>query len=104
MDTLGSLIDKLFTTDMKLFMSQEDFYIIRGMTFEQFKEKYFSSEENCKKLYDLFNKGIDLNLQRNQLIDEIDSLLVQFGKDVRFRKDLHKYKQLKHKTYDHRKG
>ena len=104
MDTLGSLIDKLATVDLKMFNAQDEFYLIRAMTFEQFVENYFSSPENCKKLYNLFQKGIDLNLQRNQLIDEVDGMILSLVKDAISGEDLSKYLQLKHKTYNYKKS
>jgi len=96
MDTLGSLIDKLITIDMKMWYAQEEFYKIRKLTYNEFLEKYqMDDSDGIKDLYNLFQKAIDLNLQRNRLIDEIDTLLVEMlkdGPDDRFI-------QSKHKTY-----
>ena len=36
-DTLGSLIDKLFTIDTKMWNNQEEIYKIRKMDFEKYK-------------------------------------------------------------------
>jgi hypothetical protein len=41
-DTLGSLIDKMITVDMKMWHNQELLYKIRRMTFEEYKLEYFS--------------------------------------------------------------
>jgi len=71
------------------------FYEIRHMTYEEFKEKFLLNEEGSKKLWDQFKKGMDLNLQRNVLIDEIDERFLSMlgiendGKNI----------QKKHKTY-----
>lgn len=94
MDTFGGLIDKLITVDMKMWYAQEDLYKIRGMTFEEFVDTY-SNEDGMMLLWTQFQKAIDLNLQRNQLIDEVDETLVSMIKG----KDLDKYVQRKHKTY-----
>ena len=68
-DTLGGVIDKLFTVDMKLWNSQEFLYTIRKMKFEEFKEKYFSNDDGANILWESLKKTCDLNVQRNQLID-----------------------------------
>src|SRR5271154_6633062 len=76
-DTLGGIIDKLFTIDTKMWVNQDLIYEIRRMSFEQYKAKYFSSEEGAKELWDCLKKACDLNVQRNQLIDEIDQKIVE---------------------------
>jgi hypothetical protein len=94
MDTLGGLIDKLITVDMKMWYAQEDFYKIRNMTFPEFYEKY-KSREGMRRLWAQFQKGIDLNLQRNVLIDEIDEMVLELtGVE-----DDGRVVQRKHKTY-----
>jgi len=93
-DTLGSLIDKLCTVDLKMWNAQEDLYKIRHMTFEEFKTE-FSSDEGMMILWEAFKKGMDLNIQRNNLIDEIDEFFVR---TVGI-KDNGKYIQKKFKTY-----
>lgn len=100
-DTLGSLIDKLTTVDLKMWNNQELLYEIRRMTFEEYKAKYFDSEEGAENLWKCLKKCCDLNVQRNQLIDEVDEKLVEIiesslsGEDL----DSGKYIQRKHKTY-----
>lgn len=100
-DTLGGLIDKLITIDMKMWTNQEFLYESRRMTFEEFKETHTESEEQKRELYDSIQKCCDLNYQRNQLIDEIDEKIVDIvqagldGEDL----DAGKFIQRKHKTY-----
>ena len=97
-DTLGSLIDKLFTIDTKMWNNQEE---IRKMDFEQYKQEYFTNEEGAKRLWDCLKKATDLNVQRNQLIDEIDQKVITLVSDAAQGKDLDDGKniQRKHKTY-----
>jgi hypothetical protein len=99
-DTLGSLIDKLITIDMKMWNNQELLYEIRRMTFEEYKAKYFS-EEGALELWKCLQKSCDLNVQRNQLIDEVDQKVVEIVKASEAGEDLDagKFIQRKHKTY-----
>jgi hypothetical protein len=100
-DTLGGLIDKLFTIDSKMWNNQELLYEIRRMSFEEYKEKYFLNEEGANNLWQCLKKACDLNVQRNQLIDEIDEKVIEMieaasnGKEL----DAGKFLQRKHKTY-----
>lgn len=100
-DTLGSLVDKLITADLKMWNNQEILYEIRRMSFDQYKEKYFSSEEGAQNLWESLKRCCDLNVQRNQLIDEIDKKIVEMvncavnGEGL----DEGKFIQRKHKTY-----
>jgi hypothetical protein len=96
-DTIGSLVDKLCTVDLKMWNNQELLYEIRRMTYDQFKQVYLFGEEGRKKLWDFFQKVCDLNLQRNALIDEIDEKLIA----LTGRPDLDdgKHIQRKHKTF-----
>lgn len=100
-DTLGGVIDKLITIDMKMWNNQEILYEIRRMTFDEYKEKYFSSEEGAQKLWECLKKACDLNVQRNQLMDEIDEKIVKLVKEGLSGVDLDDGKniQRKHKTY-----
>ena len=99
-DTLGSLIDKLNTIDLKLWNNQEILYDIRKMTFDEYKEKYFNANDGPELLWSFLKKTCDLNIQRNQLIDEIDEKIVQMidsklnGENL----DNGKFIQRKHKT------
>ena len=100
-DTVGSLVDKLFTIDSKMWDNQELLYKIRKMSFEKFKKRFFTSESDVKKLWQWLKKACDLNLQRSQLIDEIDEKIIEIVNarflDKGFSSE--KYLQPKHKTY-----
>ena len=76
MDSLGSIIDKLITVDMKMWNNQELLYEIRRMSFEDFEKKYFNDINGSKILWELLKKSTDLNVQRNELIDEFDERVV----------------------------
>lgn len=95
-DTVGSLIDKLCTVDMKMWNNQEILYEIRRMSFEEFQKKYLSEEKMQRSFYITIQKCCDLNYQRNVLIDEIDALMVKIATNKVNPDDLI---QLKHKTY-----
>ena len=100
-DTLGNVIDKLVTVDMKMWDNQELLYEIRRMTFDEYKQKYFNSEEGATKLGEVLKKACDLNVQRNQLINEVDQKIIEImdaklnGEDL----DNGKFLQRSHKTY-----
>lgn len=100
-DTLGSLIDKLLTVDLKMWDNQEMIYKIRKMSFEDYKKEYFENEEGAKILWEQLKKATDLNSQRNQLIDEIDEKVVDMIKSNSNGEELDdgKFIQRKHKTY-----
>lgn len=100
-DTLGSLIDKLLTVDLKMWNNQEVLYEIRRMSFDEFKAKYLTNDEDAKKLWETFKNGCDLNYQRNVMIDEIDEYIVKMLNDKLDGVELDngKYIQRKHKTY-----
>ena len=100
-DTLGNVIDKLVTVDMKMWDNQELLYEIRRMNFEEYKEKYFDSEDGANKLWEVLKKACDLNVQRNQLINEVDQKIIEImeaklsGENL----DNGKFLQRAHKTY-----
>lgn len=100
-DTMGSLVDKLITIDMKMWNNQEILYDIRRMSFDEYKNKYFASEDGAMELWEGLKKACDLNVQRNQLIDEIDQKIVELVMDALSGEDLDsgKHIQRKHKTY-----
>ena len=100
-DTLGNIVDKLITVDMKMWHNQELLYEIRRMTFDQYKEKYFSDETGALMIWDSLKKACDLNVQRNQLINEVDLKIIEIinakldGENL----DDGKFLQRSHKTY-----
>ena len=101
MDTLGSLVDKLITIDMKMWNNQELLYEIRRMSFEEYKVKYFDDERGAVLLWECLKKACDLNVQRNQLIDEVDEKIIEMISSSKEGEALDngKYIQRKHKTY-----
>lgn len=74
METLGQLTDRLDTINLKMWWAQENLYQVRHMTFEEFKAE-FGTEEGLEKIWDYFKKATDLNIQRNNLIDDIDKFI-----------------------------
>lgn len=100
-DTLGNIIDKMITVDLKMWHNQELLYKIRRMTFEEYKKEYFSSEDGALKLWESLKKACDLNVQRNQLINEVDLKIIEMinyklnGTDL----DNGSFIQRSHKTY-----
>tara|TARA_R110000824_G_scaffold240979_3_gene429621 strand:+ start:4454 stop:4762 length:309 start_codon:yes stop_codon:yes gene_type:complete len=100
-DTLGGLIDKLCTIDMKMWTNQEFLYEVRRISFEEFKERFTGTEQQQRDLFDSVKKCCDLNYQRSQLIDEIDEKVVEIVEASASGEDLDngKFIQRKHKTY-----
>ena len=77
MDTIGSLCDKLATTNTKLFINQEFLHQIRRMKhYEEFLETHLSTEEKRRALYGMLQKVVDLNIQRVQLVNEVDATII----------------------------
>ncbi len=72
MDTLGSLVDKLITVDLKMWHNQEQLYAIRRMTSEDFERRYGPS---MSELHQIVKRCCDLNVQRSRLVDAIDAKL-----------------------------
>ena len=100
-DTLGSIVDKLLTIDLKMWNNQELLYEIRRMTFEEFQEKYWKTTDGAKMLWECLKKACDLNVQRNQLIDEVDAKIIEMIQAAQRGESLDegKFIQRKHKTY-----
>jgi hypothetical protein len=100
MDTIGNVIDKLVTVDMKMWDNQEILYEIRKMSFEEYKKKYFENEDGAELLWKTLKKATDLNVQRNQLIDEVDELIIKMIEAAKHGSlDDGKFLQRSHKTY-----
>tara|TARA_B100001245_G_C22647068_1_gene317881 strand:- start:293 stop:601 length:309 start_codon:yes stop_codon:yes gene_type:complete len=100
-DTLGGLIDKLITIDMKMWNNQEFLYKVRKMDFKEFEKTFASSSDTKLSLFNSIKKCCDINMQRNQLIDEIDEKIITMLNESKSGKDLDagKFLQRKHKTY-----
>jgi hypothetical protein len=101
MDTLGGIVDKLITVDLKMWNNQEIFYTIRKMSFDEYKEKFFKTEDGAKELWEQLKKCCDLNVQRASLVDELDTKLIEIIKASINGEDLDNgaFIQRKHKTY-----
>jgi hypothetical protein len=100
-DTVGSLIDKLFTVDTKMWNNQELVYEIRRNDFEWFKNRFLNSESAKLELYGILKKCCDLNVQRSQLVTEIDKRLIKIIEDGLAGRDLNSPDHVVegHKTY-----
>ena len=100
-DTIGSLVDKLFTVDTKTWNNQELLYELRRHDFEWFKNRFLNCEATGLELYKILKKCCDLNVQRSQLVTEIDERLIKLVEDGLKGKDLHSSKNVvdSHKTY-----
>ena len=70
-ETIGSVVDRLQVTNLKMWWAQEALYKVRRMDFEQFLE-WCSSEDGARELFEAFKMACDLNVQRNDLITDID--------------------------------
>lgn len=99
MQTLGFLVDQLGIVNLKMWNAQEDLYTIRRMTLEEFKDKY-GQEEELEKLYIILKKACDLNVQRAEIVDEIDEFVVDLADGIQ-NGNLNKDRliQRKHKSY-----
>ncbi len=101
MDSLGNIIDKLVTVDMKMWNNQELLYEIRKMSFDDYKKKYFDDVDGAKLLWETLKKATDLNVQINQLINEVDEKLIEMLNALKNGEDLDngRFLQRSHKTY-----
>lgn len=100
-DTVGSLIDKLFTVDSKMWCNQEMLHEIRRQDFEWFRNRFLKDDASNRELYEMLLKVCDLNLQRQLLITEIDERIVKIVEAGMAGKDLHTPNFIvnSHKTY-----
>lgn len=100
-DTVGSLIDKLFTVDSKMWCNQELLHEIRRQNFEWFKNRFLRDDDSNQELYNMLLKVCDLNLQRQLLITEIDNRIVETVEAGLRGEDLHNPNFIinSHKTY-----
>lgn len=100
-DTVGTLVDKLTTVDLKMWNNQDILYEIRRMSFGEYKQKYFNNEDGAKLLWETLKRATDLNVQRNQLINEVDEKIIELVNSAVNGEDLDngKFLQRSHKTY-----
>lgn len=100
-DTLGSLIDKLTTTGLKLWHKQDFVYKIRKMSWEEFNTKCHEDNSFLKEFYDSLQTATDLNVQRSELIKEFDETIVSMINNAINGEELDdgKFIQRQHKTY-----
>lgn len=99
MQTLGSLVDQISVVNLKMWNAQEFLYKIRRMSKEEFVAHY-SQTENLEELYQVFQKSCDLNVQRNNIIDEIDTFIVRLVTQIADGSvDIDQLIQRKHKSY-----
>lgn len=74
MDTIGSLTDKLSIVTVRMWHAQDDLYRFRRMTPDEWAEEFGDDPDRVRHI---LKRACDLNLQRNQLMDEIDKLNVE---------------------------
>lgn len=94
MDTFGSLVDKLSIVTTRMWHAQDDLYRFRRMTDEEWEAEFGDDPMKVRKI---LTRACELNLQRNQLIDEIDKLNVE--QLSMSDEDKEKLYQPKHKMY-----
>lgn len=94
MDTLGNLMDKLAIVTVRMWHAQDDLYRYRRMTKEEWRQEFGDRPDMVRHT---LVRACELNLQRNQLMDEID----QLHKDslVMNEEDRKKLVAKKHKQY-----
>jgi hypothetical protein len=68
-ETFGELVDKLITTDMKLWETQEQVYRFQKMTPEEYAAVPVAETKRA------WDRLAQLNLDRNRLMTEIDTAL-----------------------------
>lgn len=100
-DTVGTLVDKLFTVDTKMWNGQEELYKIRRMTYEEFEKEFIRDENKSRRLFEILQRACDLNVQRNQLVNEIDLKLIELVQSAVAGNDLDNGSNVQrhHKTY-----
>lgn len=74
MDTFGNLVDKLSIVTVRMWHAQDDLYRYRRMTNEEWDEEF---KDDSLKVKHTLTRACDLNLQRNQLMEEIDKLFTE---------------------------
>lgn len=100
-DTVGSLVDKLFTVDSKMWNNQEMLYEINRQDFDWFMDRFLKDDASKLELFNMLKKVCNLNWQRTLLITEIDEKLVKTIEAAMAGKNLHTLEFVvdSHKTY-----
>ena len=75
--TIGELIQELITVDIDMWNNQEFLYELRRLTFNEYKNKYFSDENGAEKLWLILKKVCDLNIDRNNAMDKLDMKIIK---------------------------
>jgi len=74
MDTLGNLIDKLSIITVRMWHAQDELYRFRRMSELEWSAEFYKDPSEVRHI---LVRACDLNLQRNQLMDEVDQLFKQ---------------------------
>lgn len=93
MDSIASLVDKISTVNFKMAYNQDVLYRTRRQTPEEFTETW---NGNMEELHMVLKRCLDLNCQRNRLIDELDQKVTDA---ITGKIDPSKLTQRSHKTY-----
>lgn len=100
-DTVGSLVDKLFTVDSKMWNNQEMLHVINRHDLDWFKNRFLKDDASVLELFTMLKKVCNLNWQRSLLITEIDEKLIKLVEAGIAGKELHtpEFAFDSHKTY-----
>ena len=101
MDTVGSLVDKLFTVDSKMWNNQELLHELNRHDLDWFKDRFLKDGASVLELFNMLKKVCNLNWQRSLLVTEIDEKLIKIVEAGMAGKDLHSPEFIVdgHKTY-----
>ena len=99
-DTLGGLIDKLITVNLKIKHNQELFRSVRKLSFDEFYKQHINNN-GAIKIWNEIQKQLNLEDQKLQLILEIEKIITNMINEHKAGKTLYngKFIQIKHKTY-----
>ena len=75
--TIGYTINALIQADLEMWDLQDWLYRVRKMSLEEFKMSYFVDEEAVEVFWKTFKVACDTNLNRNDLIDEVDEEILR---------------------------
>lgn len=94
MDTFGNLMDKLAIVTVRMWHAQDDLYRYRRMSKDEWRNEF---KDDPDRVRHTLVRACELNLQRNQLMDEIDQIFqdaLTMNEEERA-----KLVQKKHKSY-----